>query len=83
MVEPARADSLELVVDQPLAEELERRGLRGVHAGDRVRFELLHGGGAGVGKPWPADWSGGFRSGRTDLGRRAKEIIRAEYGRRS
>ena len=38
-------EPVELVVDtEELAEELQRRGLRGVHVGDRVRLELVHGG---------------------------------------
>ena len=74
-------EPVELVVDtEELAEELQRRGLRGVHVGDRVRLELVHGGSERPGRPPP--WMSSFHSGRSDLGRRAKEIVRAELGRR-
>jgi len=52
-----------------------------VHVGDRVRLELVHGGSERPG--WPPPWMSSFHSGRSDLGRRAKEIVRAELGRRS
>lgn len=75
-------EPVELVVDTAeLAEELQRRGLRGVHVGDRVRLELVHGARGGDRPSWPPTWVSSFHSGRSDLGRRAKEIVRAELGR--
>jgi hypothetical protein len=80
----------ELVVDTPLADELERRGIH-VHPGDRVRFELVRevgsiDGSADDAEPperrsgWDA-YVGRFNSPEPDLARRAKQIARAEMGR--
>jgi hypothetical protein len=71
----------ELVVDGPLADELERRGVH-VHAGDRVQLQLV---------PelertdeqtaaWEA-FVGSFTSNEPDLAERSEEILRAELGR--
>lgn len=75
MAEAARDDLRELVVDQPFVDELERRGVHGVHAGDRVRLQLLHG---AVEEKLPA-YFGSFDSGAPDLAERAEEILRAEF----
>jgi len=71
----------ELVVDGPLADELERRGVH-VHAGDRVQLQL-------VSEPERTDeqsaaWNafvGSFTSNEPDLAERSEEILRAELGR--
>jgi hypothetical protein len=71
----------ELVVDAPLADELERRGVH-VHAGDRVWLQL-------VPKDEPKDgqaaaWEafvGSFTAGEPDFAERSEEILRAEFGR--
>jgi hypothetical protein len=71
----------ELVVDGPLADELERRGVH-VHAGDRVQLQLV---------PelertdeqaaaWEA-FVGSFTSNERDLAERSEEILRAELGK--
>jgi hypothetical protein len=71
----------ELVVDGPLASELERRGVH-VNAGDRVQLQLV---------PelertdeqtaaWEA-FVGSFTSNEPDLAERTEEILRAELGR--
>ena len=71
----------ELVVDGPLADELERRGVH-VHAGDRVQLQLV---------PelertdeqaaaWEA-FVGSFTSNEPDLAERSEGILRAELGR--
>ena len=71
----------ELVVDSPLADELERLGVH-VHAGDRVRLELV------VDQELPdeqaAAWEafvGSFATGDPDFAQRSEEILRAELGR--
>jgi hypothetical protein len=71
----------EIVVDGPLADELERRGVH-VHAGDRVQLQLV---------PEPerseeqtAAWEafvGSFTTGDPDFAERSEEILRAEFGR--
>jgi hypothetical protein len=83
----SKAAAQELVVDASLAGELERRGVH-VHAGDRVRLELVRGLDAGTAEtespPRQSGWDayvGRFSSSEPDLARRAKEIVRAEMGR--
>jgi hypothetical protein len=70
----------EIVVDGPLADELERRGVR-VQVGDRVQLQLV---------PEPerseeqtAAWEalvGSFTIGDPDFAERSEEILRAEFG---
>ncbi len=77
MGEPARSEPpVELVVDQPLADELERRGLRGVHVGDLVRLELIHG---GMGDEAIPAYFASFASGQPDLAERSSAILEAEF----
>ena len=70
----------ELVVDGPLADELERRGVH-VHAGDRVQLQLV----PELEKTdeqtaaWDA-FVGSFTSGDPDFAERSEEILRAELG---
>ena len=71
----------ELVVDGPLASELERRGVH-VHAGDRVQLQLVHD--EKRSKKRSAAWDafvGSFTSSEPDLAERTEEILRAELGK--
>jgi hypothetical protein len=71
----------EIVVDGPLADELERRGVH-VHAGDRVQVQL-------VPEPEGSDeqtaaWEafvGSFTTEHPDFAERSEEMLRAEFGR--
>lgn len=67
----------ELVVDQSLVDELERLGVHGVHVGDRVRLQLIHGHAHGSSEELPA-FFGSFASGEPDLAERVDEILGAE-----
>jgi len=71
----------EFVVDAPLADELERRGVH-VHAGDRVRLELVS---ADQRDDDPSEaWAafvGSFSSGDPDFAERSEDILQAEFGR--
>jgi len=71
----------ELVVDGPLVDELERRGVP-VRAGDRVRLELVpeHHGASERTAAWKA-FVGRFRSSDPHLAERSEEILRAELGK--
>ncbi|NMH97373.1 hypothetical protein [Pseudonocardia acidicola] len=80
---PARHDDVhEFVVAPELAEVAERLGLP-LHTGDRVRFEVIEGGQTDSGptrrEPWPPAWVGSIQTDETDLGTRAREIMRAEH----
>ena len=70
----------ELVVDGPLADELDRRGLH-VHAGDRVRLHLVHDQERTDEQTvaWEA-FFGSFSSGDPHNAERSEEILRAELG---
>ena len=71
----------ELVVDGPLADELERRGVH-VHAGDRVQLQLVRD--QERTNEQTAAWDafvGSFTSGDPDFAERSEEILRAELGR--
>ena len=74
MPEQAHDDPRELIADQPLVEELERRGVRGVHVGDRVRLQLIHGEAQDSASPLPAFFPS-FASGKPDLAERIDEIL--------
>jgi hypothetical protein len=76
------AAAQELVVDASLVEELERRGVH-LHAGDRVRLELVSSTDApdtSRDELWDAFIGSGGDSGDPDLSVKAKEIVRAEMG---
>jgi hypothetical protein len=71
----------ELVVDGPLADELERRGVH-VHAGDRVQLKLVPE--QELTDEHTAAWEafvGSFTTGDPDFAERSEEILRAEFGR--
>ena len=77
----AAEEPQELVVDGPLADELERLGMH-VHAGDRVQLQLVHDQ-ERTGEQtaaWDA-FVGSFTSGDPDFAERSEEILRAEFGR--
>jgi hypothetical protein len=71
----------ELVVDGPLADELERRGVH-VHAGERLRLQLVpeHEQTDEHTAAWDA-FVGSFTTGESDFAERSEEILRAELGR--
>jgi hypothetical protein len=77
-------DSHEFVVAPELAEVAERLGVP-LHAGDRVRFEVVDGGdqvtegGPASRRSWPPAWIDSINTGETDLGVRAREVLRAEF----
>lgn len=77
MADVAPDNSQELVVDRPLVDELERRGVNGVHVGDRVRLQLIHGHAREGFEDLPAFFSS-FASGEPDLAERVDEILGAE-----
>jgi len=69
----------ELLIDAPLAEELERHGVH-LRAGDRVRLQLVSGRDSDADELWDA-FIGSFESDELDLAERSEEILRAEFGR--
>ena len=81
---PHEDDLHEFVVAPELAEVAKRLGVP-LHAGDRVRFEVIPGGYADGGEaaqrePWPPAWVGSIHSDETDLRTRAREVMKAEFG---
>ncbi len=81
---PAHDDAHEFVVADELAEVAERLGVP-LHAGERVRFEVIAGDQPGtppVGRePWPPAWVGSITTDDEHLGARAREVMRAEFDR--
>jgi hypothetical protein len=77
-------DHGEFVVAPELAEVAERLGVP-LHAGDRIRFEVIDGdaveGGPTSRASWPPPWVGSITTGETDLGVRSREILREEFGK--
>jgi hypothetical protein len=67
----------EVIVDQRLADELERVGVRGVHIGDRVRLQVIHAEARARDVELPS-WIGSF-DGPPDLVARSSEILWAEF----
>jgi hypothetical protein len=81
---PAAADDAhEFVVAPELAEVAERLGVP-LHAGDRVRFEVIEGGDDGPVRrePWPPAWVDSITTDDEHLAERAREVIRTELGDR-
>jgi hypothetical protein len=83
---PTPEESHEFVVSPELAEAASHLGVA-LHAGDRVRFEVVRGDdeqpSRSEGEAVPQrelPWIGSFNSGKGNLGRRAEEILRAEFG---
>jgi hypothetical protein len=79
---PQPDDGHEFVVAPELAEVAERLGVP-LHAGDRVRFEVIDGDGVTGGptsrEPWPPRWVKSIKTDEGHLGARAREIMRAEF----
>ena len=78
---PAADDAHEFVVAPELAEVAERLGVP-LHAGDRVRFEVIDGG-ADEGipprrEPWPPAWVGSIVTDDEHLAEHARTVMRAE-----
>lgn len=81
-VQPAD-DSHAFVVAPELAEVAERLGVP-LHAGDRVRFEVVQGGladaGPGRNEPWRPAWVSSIVTDDEHLAERARDVMRAELG---
>ncbi len=81
----AADDGHEFVVAPELAEVAERLGVP-LHAGDRVRFEVVDGGlsdnGPGRREPWPPAWVDSITTDDEDLAGRARQVMRAEFGKK-
>jgi hypothetical protein len=79
----AADDPHEFVVAPELAEVAKRLGVP-LHAGDRVRFEVIQGGLADDGptrrEPWPPAWVGSIVTDDEHLAERARDVMRAELG---
>jgi hypothetical protein len=85
MAVPQREASHEVVISSEAAEDAEHILGVEVRAGDRVRFRVIDGEGVSNepsgGEPWPPAWIGCITTDESDLGERAREIMRAElYG---
>jgi hypothetical protein len=82
----ASDDAHEFVVAPELAEVAERLGVP-LHAGDRVRFEVVAGGqaeprGPGKKEPWPPAWVGSIVTDDDQLASRAHDVLRNELDQR-
>lgn len=83
---PAADGAHEFIVAPELAEVAERLGVP-LHAGDRVRFEVIDGSRSGSGdpprrEPWPPAWIGSIATDDEHLATRARDILRAELDER-
>lgn len=72
----------EFVVAPELAEVAERLGVP-LHPGDRVRFEVIDGGGEVAPRRRRLGWLGSVSTGEHTLSERAKDDIRDGMGRRA
>ena len=73
----------EFVVSSELAEAAERLGVS-LHAGDRVRFEVIDGGGRPETPPRRRlSWLGSVSSGEHALSERVKDDLRSGMGERT
>lgn len=81
---PSHDGPQEFVVADELAEVAERLGVP-LHAGERVRFEVIerdHAGAAPAGRePWPPAWVGSITTDDEHLGARVREVMRTEFDR--
>lgn len=80
---PAADDAHEFVVAPELAEVAQRLGVP-LHAGDRVRFDVIEGS-ADEGMPprreaWPPAWVGSIVTDDEHLAEHARTVMRAELG---
>ena len=80
---PAADDAHEFVVAPELAEVAERLG-GPLHAGDRIRFEVIDGGAdedvPSRREPWPPAWVGSIVTDDENLAEHARTVMRAELG---
>jgi hypothetical protein len=77
---PAADDAHEFVVAPELAEVAERLGVP-LHAGDRVRFEVIAGGQPSTGEPRRRlSWLGSVDTGERNLSERVKDEVREGIG---
>ena len=80
---PAADDAHEFVVAPELAEVAERLGVP-LHAGDRIRFEVIDGGADEDISPrrelWPPAWVGSIVTDDEHLAEHARTVLRAELG---
>lgn len=79
---PAADGAHEFVVAPELAAIAERLG-GPLHAGDRVRFEVIEGARADSGEPprrelWPPPWVGSIITDDEQLATRARDVLKAE-----
>ncbi|MHA6785705.1 hypothetical protein ACVGOW_32615 [Pseudonocardia saturnea] len=72
----------EFVVAPELAEVAERLGVP-LHAGDRVRFEVVEGGRDCAPRRRRLDWLGSVSTGEHTLSERVKDDVRSGMGRRT
>jgi hypothetical protein len=72
----------EFIVAPELAEVAERLGVP-LHAGDRVRFEVIDGGRPDAAPCRRLSWLGSVSSGEHTLSERAKDDIRSGIGERA
>lgn len=79
---PAADRAHEFIVAPELAEVAERLGVP-LHAGDRVRFEVLDGGLPDTGGRRRLSWIGSVRTGKRDLSERTKVEVREGMGRQA
>ena len=82
MSTPAADGAHEFVVAPELAEVAERLGVP-LHAGDRIRFEVIDGDRADTPRRRRLSWLGSVSTGDHTLSERAKDDIRAGMGRRA
>jgi hypothetical protein len=82
MSTPAADGAHEFVVAPELAEVAERLGVP-LHAGDRIRFEVIDGDRSDTPRRRRLSWLGSVSTGEHTLSERAKDDIRAGMGRRA
>jgi hypothetical protein len=76
---PATNGPHEFIVAPELAEVAERLGVS-LHAGDRVRFEVIAGSGSDTPRRRRLSWLGSVSTGEHTLSERAKDDIRTGMG---
>ena len=83
---PAEERRHEFVVAPELAEVAERLGVP-MHAGHRVRYEVIEGGLVDGGDPprgesWPPSWVGSITTDEENLSEHARDVLRVEFTQR-
>ena len=79
---PAADGPHEFVVAPELAEVAERLGVP-LHAGDRVRFEIIAGEGSDAPRRRRLSWLGSVSTGEHTLSERAKDDVRTGMGQQT